>query len=792
MKTLIGSLLMGTAKLKLLILGFVILTMGEIYAQNSQVITGNLIDEKTNQPVPYASVSLLKAADQKLIGGTLSDLNGQFSSSPVPNGSYRLLISFLGYKPAIVNVEVLNRSVTDAGTIYLQDTVMTIGEANVVGERVKAKTETNKTTFFMTQKIIDASGSGTDVLKLIPGIQVDLMQNISIEGSRNILIFVDGKERDRNFISQLSPGQIDKVEIISVPPSKYEGNITGAINIVLKKDRDSGFSGQIHGEIPVTGSVVYIFPTFSFNYGFKNLNLYASYKGELTYLDLHESMYRKSWNSSDTSEYVTNQYLRQKNWSHRFTYGFDYFPGPRDMINFYAYFNPYSRELNGSADLLVSGSLSDNWQARKVDTDINISTLYSLYYKHIFEKTGREITIDISNFNLKAKNSTDFIYDGTGYSGTSLVNSTEPRQNTVSIKIDYTTPIGDKLKFSTGVKGNFQLLKDNYSKDFTYNEAVMASYGTLVYTQSGFEASAGLRAEKSLSVQAEEPGNYSTITLLPNASFRYKLNTHNNIQLSYNRLVRRPNIYELNPFVAYDDPYTVSKGNPLLKPEFTDNINLEYSIQFNSNYFSSRLFYSGTTNVINDLTFINNSGLFETQVNNLGTIKKYGIQFSGSLKFGNATVNPYMRFFDLNSSGNELAKKYLVGNRNNLAYESGLSAIFSFKKDFALSLVFQYNSPENKIEGNSYCDALYMLSIDKTFKQKIKVGIGSALPFTRSFIYQGSETNATDFYSNYKGVVNIPTVPIWLKLSYQFNSGKTREKISRTREEIDNLPKKGF
>ena len=114
------------------------------------------------------------------------------------------------------------------------------------------------------------------------------MQNISLEGSPDILIFVDGKERDKSFISQLSPDQIDKIEVISAPPSNYDGNVTGAINIVLKKDRDSGISGHILAEIPVSSSLVYIFPSYSLNWGFRKLNLYTSYNGELTYLDLQE------------------------------------------------------------------------------------------------------------------------------------------------------------------------------------------------------------------------------------------------------------------------------------------------------------------------------------------------------------------------------------------------------------------------------------------------------------------------------------------------------------------------
>ena len=301
----------------------------------------------------------------------------------------------------------------------------------------------------------------------------------------------------------------------------------------------------------------------------------------------------------------------------------------------------------------------------------------------------------------------------------------------------------------------------------------------------------GLRAEESV---ASLKNNFSNpdLSFFPNTTFNYKLTTRQNIQLSYNRSIKRPNIYQLNPLTAIDDPYTVNKGNPFLKPELRSSLFLEYSIQFKSNYFASRLFYNNMTNVINNLTFINDTGAFETQVHNMGTIHQYGIQFSGTLKMGIATINPFLQLFDLYTSGNSLAKQNGIENRHNLAYNSGLSAILSFKHDISFSFVFQYASPKNDIQGNSFCGALYFLSLEKTFKQKIKIGIVSALPFTKSFTYQGSEIDGSNFYSHYEGNVKILNPFCWFKLCYQFSTGKKKEVIDHATEEIDNLPKKGF
>ncbi|OFY64937.1 MAG: hypothetical protein A2V64_03730 [Bacteroidetes bacterium RBG_13_43_22] len=771
-------------------LAVTICSFSTVTAQEKQSITGKLIGEKNYEAIPFAYIFLFKTTDVTLVSRTSSDLNGEFKIGPVIKGSYRLEISAIGYQRQFKFIDIISNSDSDAGIIYLQDTVYTLTGAIVEGERFKAKSEKEKTTFFITKEMLDASYTGTDILKLVPGIQIDIMKNISLNGSRDILIFVDGAERDRNFISQLSPGQIDKVEVVNTPSSNYDGNITGAINIILKKERDYGFSGKFYAEIPTSGSEMYIFPTYNLNYGFKKLNLYTSYNGEMCYLDINESTYRKVWDFQDTTEIISNQYVWQKNWSHKFHYGLDYFFSPLDQFNFYAFYNPYSREFDGDVEVQASGSINNLWKARKEDTDMNTSTFYSLYYRHLFNKEGHEIKLDISNHNFQAKNRTDYIYTGSEKNMADQTSCVKPEQKAISIKIDYLITLGRDLNLSTGIKGNFRKLQDRSSDDFNYIEKILAIYGAVAYKKNKIDLSSGLRAEKSASNLENSFGN-KELSFLPYASFNYKITGKQNIQFSYKRTLRRPNLYQLNPYTSVNDPYSVYKGNPLLKPEHRSNISVEHSIRFNSNYLSSRLFYDNMTDVIGGLTFINDQGLFDTQVNNMGTIHQYGMQVSGALKLGIVTVNPSLRLFNRYTSGNDLAKSYYIKNRHNLVLESGLSAVASFKHDVTASFVFQYNSPKNDIQGNSFCDALYFLSLEKTFRKKMKAGIVSAIPFSKSFTYLGSEFDEFNFCSYYEGHVKF-SFPFYFKLSYQFNLGSKKDRISHDKEEIDNLPKKGF
>ena len=181
------------------------------------------------------------------------------------------------------------------------------------------------------------------------------------------------------------------------------------------------------------------------------------------------------------------------------------------------------------------------------------------------------------------------------------------------------------------------------------------------------------------------------------------------------------------------------------------------------------------------------------RIANLGNLHGYGIKMTGALKLHKAiAVNPYLKLTDIYAAGNSLAKQYDIEDRQRIAFESGLSAIVTFKYDIVASLQFQYNSPLIDIQSTSFSDALYFISLEKTFNQKFKVGITSAIPFSKSFTYQGADFRGVNFNSHSEGNLKFSALPFWLKFTYQFNSGKAVNKINRTKEEIDNMPKKGF
>lgn len=680
-------------------------------------------------------------------------------------------------------------SVTET-TGSLQDTTLFLKEASVFAERLKGKIENDRTIYFVTDKIVAASGSAQDVLRYIPGIQVDLKKNISLEGSSNVLLFVNGMERDKSYISQLNPSNIDRVEVLNTPSSNYDGNVSGVINIILKKDGDMGFSGSFFTEIPTSGTIVYSFPTYNIQYAHKNLNLYTSYNGEINFEDIDEIYKYQIRETSQTDNITYIEQVRQKNLSHKFHYGLDYYATSKDVFSYYGSINPYSYEKSGKVLTEVNGDDNTSWGTQREETDKNLNVFNSLYYKRLFNKEGREVVIDISNSILRSNNSISFLNEEEPNTH-SVINSEKPRQVSTNIKIDFSNPIGENLMLNTGVKAGNKSMQNENIAGFDYNENLYAIYGFFHYKRARYNLNFGARAEY---VQTELKSNFNKnkLSVLPYATFQYRLSKKHNFLLSYRHSVNRPSIFQLTPYTYFDNEFSVRKGNPLLEPEFRQRLYAEHSIRYDVSYISYRIFYERRTNAINNLTVLNEGAGFETQLQNLGEISQLGIQFSGSLKLGSLAITPLFILYNQSTFGNNLAKQNNIDNRNNWAFEAGISTVMSFKHDFALSGTLQYSTAKNYIQDNAFSDALYLLSLDKTFKNNFKLGIVAALPFAKTFIYQATEIEAQNYTNSYSGTLKLPTIPIMFRLNYQFRIGKDKALLYREIEEAPKRQRKGF
>jgi len=764
----------------------------EANCQQPISIEGKLQDKSDNTSIPFATLILRNESDSMMITATTSNLDGEFALITTTKGNNLLEISHMGYDPLFLHIDISDSANYNTGNIFMNEKRISLDEIQVMGERILRKVEGGKITYHTNNALRNASTDGVDVLKYLPGVQVDLMNNISLEGSRKIIIMVNGNERDIQYVRQLNPGQIDKIEVEAVPSSKYNADITGVLNIILK-EKETGMSGNLLFDVPVSTSETYLLPNSNFQYVHKNISFQASYIGEISRFDISETSMRKFGSNPDNIEITTKQHLSQNDWSHRFNFGIDYNINAKNMLGIFGYLNPFSQEFDGRTELRKTGNENENyWLASKEDTDRNLRSFYSAYYKRLFEK-GREMTIEAGYHKLNASNSGIFVTDSSsGEFQDEYLSSTKPFQTNGFAKIDYTLPFTEKWKIFAGARSSVQTLKDGNDDDFSFSESIIAAYGTAVYNGSKLQASFGFRIEESKSELKNEFQN-QTIALLPNANISYNISSKQKIRFSYRRSLVRPWLNHLNPSTIIEDPYMVFSGNPLLQQEYRDYTAIDCPISMGENHFSARIFFSKTSQAIDQISHLTDLNIIETRVYNVGNFHRYGFQLEGSLKPGKTVMlNPYFRLFKIRSLPKDVAEQKLIKSRQETAWESGLSVIVSMRNNFSASLVFNYSSPLISIQRISFSDALYFIALDKSFKGNFKIGITTAIPFARTFIYHGYEIKSTDFTSRTDSKIKLSVIPLWIRFSYNFSTGRKINNVSREKEEPQSIKKRGF
>ncbi|MDE5422570.1 TonB-dependent receptor [Ancylomarina sp. DW003] len=748
-------------------------------AQVKYKITGSIIDEN-DQPISYATVAMINNVDSSVIEGTVSNENGNFEIANNKLGRYIISVSFIGYLSAKTPIDIQAYKSIDLGKIILHPKVTELNEAVVRKERVKTKQTLDHTTYFVNKKMQKASNTGIDMIKFVPGVQVDLFHNISFEGSKNVLIQVNGIERGSDFLNQLNSNLIDKIEISNNTSGKHSSDISGVLNIILKKEKNNGLSGHVYAEIPIRSNEVYSFPSASFNYIYNKLNFYSSYNGEFSSFDIESHNDKNIKIPNHRKEILKTQFVKQRNWSHKFNFGFDYILNDRTQLGFYSFINPYSNEHDGLVKIKEKTGISPNrsWESSKEDKDKNLSMLASVYYKHQFNKRAKEMTFYINYFSLNVENRiilSDFNSDQT------LNHILKPTIHDYHAQLDFNIPLKSGFSFKIGLSNRLNILGDKGLISFSYRKNISSTYASLSYSKNSFHISGGMRVEYE-DLESGESINDEIFSCLPNINLKYDISKKSSLKFHYKKSIQRPGVYDLNPNINPVDPYTRRRGNLLLQPAIHQEFALDYSVSLNNNFISIGTFYKRSSNVIENTIVLNDLHFFDISTENLGKIKYYGIKLLGSLKLHkNVTFNPVIKGFKIKTYTNKLAQNIGLENKNSFAFESGFSVAASFKHDLTLSAMLKYNSSIAKIQSKYFEDPLYLISLDKSVLKKFKIGLTCAIPFKKAFNSQGYKSSSPDFSMNFKENIIFSVLPVWFKVKYSFASGK---KIKRTKSLI--------
>ena len=757
----------------------------------AQNIRGYVSNEKDKTPVQFASVALLQTSDSAVVTGVITLTDGGYILEKIKPGDYFIRATFVGYKPSgkAVTISEGDKEIA-VDTIYISEIATALDEVMVVGERLKGKELVDRTVYTIPEVVSKSTSNGYDLMKKIPQVTVDFQNNITLNGSTNFIIQVDGRQRDREYLARLLPTDIQSIEIINNPSGKYEGNIDGVINIILKKEARYGVSGNFmealkpfHKDTSVTqGSIDYSLGKITFyltgSYISQGLNINPVTESRFTAID------SATYSDGDGKIKVSLGSVNA---------GMDYYLNNRNNLSFNISYKPIYQNVDFPAvTTLFKSDIPLNTitslTTSKLQSD---ETAFSLFYKRTFTKPVREFTAEASYYTFKSVSGNFFSNTRYPYSDNTIIDTYSRVEddlndrNYFSGKLDYVHPIGMNSKLEAGYHFYFQELdydfrinKEEESNLFRYSEIRNSAYAGFAMNLKKFGFQTSLRVENS-HIMADSVTKPDYSCFLPAANIQYKISASHNVKLTYNRRINRPGIYIMNPYYRVGQAYDITQGNPDLRPDYRDRLQLTYTWNFGSNYFSPFIYYEYFSDrVSNRYSIIRSpeSGALTTLSKPFNLLNGYesGGGFNAMLWYANISARIFKGHY------NEFAEgTFTIPAKDYFSYAITSTAFVNpdKKKKITLFAYLQYNGVNINAQSKTYTLPLYGFGGQYQLKDHT-LGLFWLLPFSKQIEYQKIVTETPAYTST-----NITGIDFsgWLQFqySYRFNKGRNIKKIGR-------------
>lgn len=759
----------------------------------SGIILGRIIDKNSEEPLPFATVALYQQNDSSMVTGVITDAEGAYKIMNVPFGKYQLKLSYLGYKPkAIDEVDVSrNNKKLDLGPVYLDEDLKEIDEVVLKTERLKGTEKIDRTEYTINDDVRNTSSSGLDMLKHIPGVSVDFQENLTLQGRSDIQIYVDGVLRNKDFIAQLDPKRIDKVEIMTNPSVKYDADISGVINIILKKDVLFGVNGSLKLEMPHPDKIT-MNPRGNIEYGNKNLRVYVGNRVH------YERFPGKDYTTTNVMDPSIEPYRYEKigegdfNWANSTTnYGLDWFINDETSLNFYGEWDTHGSKGNNfhyTESVYTNDLLTDYSTVDKKFGNTGNSFFYSAYLKKKLQEDGDELTLEANYYDYQGDDDTKYTISEFYPADISSLLSTDEwtekifnGRQSIEFKADYTN-VTDKVKQEVGYRSYYQWVENaknlsftSYPEIFKYNEIRQIGYYNLSGKISKFTLQGGVRLETSL-MDLGENGKSSFTKLLPQFSAIWNMEKEQSLKLSFRKQIYRPSAWNLSTVEKFLDSLHIRHGNPDLEPAVDNNLELTYSKNFKSNYISPSLYIRYTNNGMSDYSILEN-GITVHQQANIVNSYEYGLGVNSNLQIlkkwrMNANFTLYNKRVGVHqgSETNDFTEK--------LSYRIHMTNIISLPKEFNMFTFMYYGSPSISYQREHSRDLLVFFGGERKIGKNFKVEV-MYNPFIKNFVYNKVITKYEGGHEEWYGEIDVSNLFL-VGITYNFNYGKKIKKINRS------------
>ncbi|QQR96803.1 MAG: TonB-dependent receptor [Sphingobacteriales bacterium] len=787
-------------------------------------ISGKVVDAKTNEPLAYSSLYIESLMDSTLNYATLIDDAGNFELTQIKIGAYKLVISFLGYKDYVIEKLLIippDKIDQKLGTLKVEEDSKVLEEVKIVAEKSVMQLQADKKVFNVDKSALSAGGTATDALKQIPTVDVDYQGNVSLRGSSNMQIFINGKPsgitgaNKQAVLDAIPANAIESIEILNNPNAKFDAEgEAGIINIVLKKNYQSGLNGNV-----TVGYGTKYKTNFGVLLNFKknkiNFTVAYNFRFNETYwsgYNLRKNIY------NDTSAYYlnTNDNGRQKHgYNNTANINVDYDISDNNSISFGVLFGSNIRKNNSTTYynfLDNSGELYNYFERYENGKENDWNTDANIYYTKKFKTKNQNLVVS-SNYSY-ANQSDKPQYQQQSFFTDKSINPLIPRiiENNIQkglthifqFQTDYTHPFEkSKTQLEVGAKTTYRNITNDFYADslnritniyeknqglinnFNFVENINAAYGVFSGAYKKFSYKTGLRMEQSNIYGKQQVGDLNFerhyVDFFPSVFLAQEFKKNHKLQLQYRRSINRPNTEALNPFGSQSDPYNIRIGNPAIQPVYTNALELSYVKNFKNIFLTTTVYYRQSKNPYTRYRNVDSNGVSILYFGNLDIGRNIGTEIilrAQITKWWSVMANPNLFY---NALIGTIPNGEVDQNANNFTWNIRVMNSFKVWKNADIQLMWFYRGKVKFLQGELQPFTFVNLGFKKDFLKDNKASIAINI----SDIFHIQNFRVTSSGSNFDGSVKRMWESTIANIVFTYKFGKD-VKPSTTKKKEDN------
>lgn len=696
-------------------------------------VKGKIVEFESNEPLEYVNVALYNMRDSSLVTGTITQADGTFEIKVKRPGRFYLTADFIGYERQFVNNIVLKpeNTVVNVGEIVKTQAKLGIGEVEVVGERPFVSYQIDKKVVDVSRNPLAQGGTAVEALENVPSIDTDIEGNVSLRGSSEFTVLIDGRQSPiagSDALKQIPASAIDKIEIITNPSVKYDPDGTaGIINVITKKGKLKGHSLVLNTSIGTSpmGSA-----NLNYTYRMKKATLYTGVSYRNYYMQFESRDNRTTIDSLNQESYINtlrNGYMQHGSISLKG--GIDYFLSDANTFSIGGSFNSFT--FGRSFDSRIESiSNSTSYQLSNTDYKVNPNTFQlNVGDKHIFNNNKEHfLSVDFMYQSRKGDTEDELFVSNATSDWDEIKDTFQLREKALTsedarrmrLEINYSLPVSAALNLEAGYtmrmdrsdKDYTRFLHENQSNGFipnsefddnsTYSRDIHAIWALAKGELYGLGYSFGLRVEGTDRLTStEREGNnyeYKNFDYYPSAALSKEWKSGHTLQANYSRRINRPRDWYLNPFPALTDGYTAFIPNPDLEPEYASAVELNYQKSWGRQFLAVETFYRHTINEFERILTTIDDTLLARKMINLGMEQAVGGELGGNVRIVKWwEINPVATIYYYKKVGEYNDKETIVsGTTSRLS----LTNNFSVSSKTRIQFMGNYRGPSLSIDGD--------------------------------------------------------------------------------------------